>query len=285
MYTALQTVIPPAVEPVSLQAAKAHLRVDQDNDDTLISALITSARMMIEEWSGRALISQALTWTMSQAVPSGALPLLPLPLLVLPILLTAPQVMNKPLQLPRAPVAAVSGVVWTDTNENQFALVAGSDYFVDTALEPARLRMTWLTIPRFLENLQVSFIAGYGTNFATTQAQAQPGNTITFAAGAALSVLQAGMPVSGPAIAPGTTFVSADTATGVVTLSQATSAAVATDASIAFGQPVPQPLITAILLMVAWLYEHRGDDDAASDAPPRAIDYLITPYRIGWFNA
>jgi hypothetical protein len=215
MYTALRVVTPPASEPVLLADAKQHLRVDQSCDDAYISGLITSARMMIEEWSGRSLITQTLNWTMSQSVPSGALPLLPMPMLVLPIILTAPQIINKPLQLPRSPVQSVSSVMWTDTDGTQYPLTAGTDYMVDTALEPARVRLTWLTIPRYLENIQVQFVAGYGSDGTTT----------------------------------------------------------------------PAPLISAIKLLLAWLYEHRGDDAAAPDTPPRAIDYLITPYRTGWFNA
>ncbi len=215
MYTALSVVTPPAVEPVLLADAKQHLRVDQSYDDTYISGLITAARVMVETWSGRALVNQTLLWTMSQSVPSGALPLLPMPLLVLPMLLTAPQIINKPLQLPRAPVSSVSSVVWTDTEGVQYTLVAGTDYRVDTALEPARLRLSWLTMPRFLEHIQVTFVAGYGPDGTTT----------------------------------------------------------------------PAPIVAAIKMMVAWLYEHRGDNTEAADHPPRAIDYLITPYRIGWFNA
>jgi uncharacterized phiE125 gp8 family phage protein len=52
----------PAVEPVSLDEAKASLRVEHDDDDQLISALIASARMQIEGQGKIALISQ--NWRM-----------------------------------------------------------------------------------------------------------------------------------------------------------------------------------------------------------------------------
>ncbi len=50
----------PAIEPVSLAEAKAFLRVEHDDDDDLIAALIAAARSEIEVATHRALIQQ--TW-------------------------------------------------------------------------------------------------------------------------------------------------------------------------------------------------------------------------------
>src|SRR5690606_27914269 len=49
---------PPALEPVSLDEARAFLRLDQTHEDELLTTLITAARLMIEAASGRMLIEQ-----------------------------------------------------------------------------------------------------------------------------------------------------------------------------------------------------------------------------------
>ena len=63
-YRSLSVATDPAVEPVTLAEAKAHLRVDIDDDNDYISALITSARIYAEEYLDRALVSQQLTMRM-----------------------------------------------------------------------------------------------------------------------------------------------------------------------------------------------------------------------------
>lgn len=52
----------PAVEPITLDEAKLHLRVDSADDNVLISALITTARQLAERETKRAFITQ--TWQM-----------------------------------------------------------------------------------------------------------------------------------------------------------------------------------------------------------------------------
>src|ERR1700743_3466291 len=54
---------PPATEPISLDEAKAHLKVDTTDDDALIGALISAARSRAELLISRALITQH--WTLS----------------------------------------------------------------------------------------------------------------------------------------------------------------------------------------------------------------------------
>ena len=61
-YRSLTRETAPAVEPVTLTAAKAHLRVDISDDDDLITAIIKAAREWCEEYLDRTLIHTQ--WTM-----------------------------------------------------------------------------------------------------------------------------------------------------------------------------------------------------------------------------
>lgn len=81
------------VEPVTLAQAKAHLNVTHTSDDTLITALITSAREAAEQECGRALAPQTLEMALD-AFPcdlSGA------------------------IRLERGPVASITSIKYTDT--------------------------------------------------------------------------------------------------------------------------------------------------------------------------
>ena len=57
---AIKIIIPPAIEPITLQEAKHHLRVDGTDDDILISSLIKQAREYCEEFQNRKYITQTL---------------------------------------------------------------------------------------------------------------------------------------------------------------------------------------------------------------------------------
>lgn len=74
----LITVISATTEPLTLEEAKQHLRVDLDftADDARISALITSAREVVEQFTGRALADAGYRWASEGGAP-WILPLWP----------------------------------------------------------------------------------------------------------------------------------------------------------------------------------------------------------------
>lgn len=59
----LSLITAPAVEPITFDEAKAHCRVDVDDDDALISSLIVAARQHVENVTGRQLITA--TWALT----------------------------------------------------------------------------------------------------------------------------------------------------------------------------------------------------------------------------
>ena len=61
-YQSLTRQTPPAVEPVTLSEAKAHLRVDATDDDAYIITLISAAREWCEQYLDRTLV--LTQWTM-----------------------------------------------------------------------------------------------------------------------------------------------------------------------------------------------------------------------------
>jgi uncharacterized phiE125 gp8 family phage protein len=132
---------PPAIEPLTLAEAKAHLKIDVADDDAPIAAMIAAARARAEWHTGRALIAQG--WTLHlDAWPCDGIVEIPLP----------------PLQS----VTSVTSYARDDT-----ALTMDpSFYTVDTASAPARLALRLGVVPpvnlRAIDAVRIAFTAGYG---------------------------------------------------------------------------------------------------------------------------
>lgn len=112
--TRTQLLIGPDVEPVSLDEAKAHLRVTHAEEDSIIDGLITAARVTVETITRRSLISQTWQLTLDQ-FPLG------------------PQI-----KLPHSPVIAVQSVEYIDENGATQEMDA-SKFWLDKASSPAKL--------------------------------------------------------------------------------------------------------------------------------------------------
>lgn len=70
----------PAVEPVTLDDAKAFLKVETADDDDVIAALIAGARVHVEAQTRRALITQSWRLIRDAWPADGRVPVLPAPL-------------------------------------------------------------------------------------------------------------------------------------------------------------------------------------------------------------
>ena len=71
---------PPALESVTLADAKHFLRIEHDDDDDVLAALIAAARVHVEAKTRHALITQVWRLTRDVWPATGLLPILPVPL-------------------------------------------------------------------------------------------------------------------------------------------------------------------------------------------------------------
>ena len=133
----------PAVEPVSLGEAKAHLRVDGTDEDLLISSLITAARVHIEQTLMQAMITQSWRLVRDGWPADG------------------------PVEIALGPVQQVSEIRVRDA-DGASQIVPASDYLVDTASTPARIvsatAAVWPAPTRAINGIEIDFVAGHGDN-------------------------------------------------------------------------------------------------------------------------
>jgi uncharacterized phiE125 gp8 family phage protein len=131
----------PAAEPISLAEAKAHLRIDGNDEDALLASLIAAARMAVERTLSLALITESWSLYLDGWPRSGTI--------VLPI----------------QPAQAVTAVRVYDPDDEP-ATVNSETYSVDVLSEPARLVLSagavQLSPARLLNAFEVAFTAGYG---------------------------------------------------------------------------------------------------------------------------
>lgn len=129
----------PALEPVSLDEVKAHLRVDHDDEDDLLTAAIVAARSHVESATRRVLVAQS--WRLH--------------------LDRWPR--RRMLRLPIAPLISVDEI--RVRNGGGPAVVDVEDYVVDTASVPGRLFLSG-DVPspatRTPGAIEIDITAGYG---------------------------------------------------------------------------------------------------------------------------
>jgi uncharacterized phiE125 gp8 family phage protein len=159
--------VPPIAEPVSLQDAKQHLRVDFPEDDLMIQALISACREWAEVYCKRAFFDQTIVLSLD-AFPllftgcNGTIP---------------PSQMHRwpysaywdplAIRLPRPSTVSVESITYRDLS-NTVRTLDPATYYVDITSEPARIvpmpSFTWPTTQLYLPgSVQVTYIAGsYG---------------------------------------------------------------------------------------------------------------------------
>lgn len=135
----LQLITPPSLEPVTLDAAKLHLKVDTTDDDALIATLITAARVRAEWHTGRAFLTQSwMLWRDCWA---------------------------ELVEIPLPPLQSVTAVS-VYAPDGTATVIDPAAYTVDTASQPARILFG--CIPpiglRAINAVAIAFDAGYGAS-------------------------------------------------------------------------------------------------------------------------
>jgi len=149
MSMKLKLVTPPASEPITLTSVKDHLRLDLSylNDDRVLSSLITAARAYVEEYLGRALVTQ--TWD---------------------LWLDGWPYDNRPakshIDIPLPPLQSVTSLTYWDVDSTEYTLTEGTEFTVDTESLIGRIVLdydeSWPTEQLHPNNpIKIRFVAGY----------------------------------------------------------------------------------------------------------------------------
>lgn len=137
----LELITPPAVEPVSLDEVKAHLKVDGTDDDALIGALITAARAQAEWHTHRAFVTQDWIYWRDELPDHGV------------------------VKIPLAPLQSLSSITLYPRDGTTQVLDAAS-YQVDAVGAPPRIALAPSLIAatdlRIVNGFAAAFTAGYG---------------------------------------------------------------------------------------------------------------------------
>lgn len=155
----LKLITAPADDPVSLEEAKAHLRVDFTDDDSSIEIYLAAAIAAVQKVTGRVLIDQ--TWDLY--------------LDEFPCRHNIHHLRrhhsrsrhNSAIEIPLPPLIEVQGVFYLDSTgtEQQFS---ASNYIVDTVHEPGSISLAsgkaWPSSQCIANSVRVRFRAGYLDN-------------------------------------------------------------------------------------------------------------------------
>jgi len=102
----LQVITPPTSEPITVDEAKAHLRVDHNLDDALITAMISACRDFAEAKTRRSFLPQTLELTLD-SFPGPSLMGVPYG--------KAYSIPGHAIILERPPIASITSIKYLDT--------------------------------------------------------------------------------------------------------------------------------------------------------------------------
>lgn len=138
---------PPATEPVTLTEARQFLRLDQGDEDELLSTLLTASRLMIEAAAGRCLIEQRWRIVLDRWPAKGE------------------------IRMPLSPIARIEAArVYDMLGAAQ--TVAEAALTLDRSADPPVIRLT-AEVPEIGRDhgaIEIDVMAGYGETAAAVPA-------------------------------------------------------------------------------------------------------------------
>ena len=271
----------PIIEPISLAQAKLHLRRDDTFDDTLITALITTAREWCEHYTHRVFFNQ--TWMLSLDV---------FPFQYMSSTLPTRSHNNFDLynsyfdmvaiRLPRPMCVAVDSITFLDLN-TQVQTVPPANYFVDTSSEPARI----VPFPSFFWPYSQTMLPG------SVRVQFQAGSYVTPVIGESFTV-PAKTPFTYTPLQPNVTAITSVTdangntppftfANGQLTF-QAASAGLTYTLDYYIGN-CPLSIQQAMLILIDHWYKNRSLlNEKTNYQVPLAVESLLSYYTFDAFT-
>lgn len=136
----LVPVTAPTEEPVTLAEAKEALRVDSDDDATRIEELVAIAREYVENFTGRALISQTWKLTLSEWPDCRV------------------------ITLDRSPFASVESIKYYPASGAEQATLSEATYRAPTGRTPGIIELkaseVWPDVDDRLDAIEINFTAG-----------------------------------------------------------------------------------------------------------------------------
>jgi hypothetical protein len=164
----LTIVVKPTAFPVTMDEARAHMRIDSDDaaEDAIISANINAATAYAEKWLGLALITRTFDLFLDQwptrrtekwwdGTRTGSI--------------SEMFQTERELMVPFPPLQSVTHIKTYDDSDTE-STFAASKYFVDTATKPGRIVLrdaAETPAPtRVANGLEIRCVAGYGDDYA-----------------------------------------------------------------------------------------------------------------------
>jgi uncharacterized phiE125 gp8 family phage protein len=164
-YQGSEIVTEPAIEPVTLEEMRQHLRIDDEDEHEYLLDIIREAREEIEQASGLSLISQ--TWRLAidrwpagkqewwDGVRQGHINQI-----------YGPESYSA-LALPKYPLLSVDSVKVYDEDSNETDVVIADTFDIDTIQRPGRMTLkvgaTWPIALRSNNAIIIEYTTGYGT--------------------------------------------------------------------------------------------------------------------------